>query len=74
MLASSYSNRRWIRLSTIGQRAIGNSKFFERLKQGRVTIRNAERLAEWLSENWPGDLDWPPGVERPEPARTEKAS
>ena len=72
-LANLYSNRRWVRLTTLGRMINGSSTFFERLERGRVTILSAERALHWFSANWPADLDWPEGIDRPEPARARAA-
>ena len=54
-------------MSTLGTYAAGHGEFFKRFTQGRVTIRRAEAILQWFSDNWPGDLEWPQGVPRPEP-------
>ena len=73
-IADLYARRRGIELTTLGTYAANHGGFFERLKQGRVTIRRAEEVLRWLSANWPADLDWPEGIDRPEPARTQEAA
>ena len=73
-LAELYSNKRWVRLSTLGRMAASNDTFFDRLMQGRVTIRKAEGVLLWFSLNWPGDLDWPVDIPRPEPAHVRDAA
>ncbi|MDE0109926.1 MAG: hypothetical protein OXN96_19140 [Bryobacterales bacterium] len=65
VLAGIYSNRRWRRLTTIGHRACRDTYFFKKLEQGRVTIRSAERVWRWFGDNWPDDIEWPSGIERP---------
>lgn len=48
--------------------------FFARLRSGKgCTVRTAQRVVEWFSENWPDDLPWPEGVPRPEVKREEAA-
>ena len=33
--------------------------------EGSMTLRNYETAMDWFSANWPSDLGWPEGVERP---------
>lgn len=54
-------------MSTLGTYAADHGEFFKRFAQGRVTIRRAEAILQWLSNSWPGDLEWPPDIPRPEP-------
>lgn len=50
----------------IGRRAVNDSRIFERLAEGHgFNIRTYDRLVEWFSANWPSDVDWPDGIERP---------
>ena len=42
-----------------------DGRFFKRVKEGRVTIRRAERVCQWFSDHWPADLEWPAGIPRP---------
>lgn len=30
-----------------------------------MTVASFERAMTWFSANWPADLDWPEGIERP---------
>lgn len=54
------------RPSTVGNYAVNEGKFFDRIEEGRTcTISTAQKLLGWLSDNWPADLEWPRGVPRP---------
>ena len=70
-LAETYAARRKIALSTIGRIAGGNGGFFKRVKEGRVTIRRAERVCQWFSDHWPADAEWPAAIPRPQPTPVE---
>ena len=66
-LAGSYSRARQIAPSTLSHRACGSSTWLDRCTTGNVTIRSAVGFVQWLSNNWPVGLEWPPGVDRPDP-------
>jgi len=36
-------------------------------REGGLTVANFEKAMNWFAANWPEDLEWPKGVERPEP-------
>ena len=55
-------------MASLGTYLVRDAYFFNRLAQGRVTIRRAERALQWLSDHWPADLDWPSGIPRPDPS------
>lgn len=64
--AKTYSAHTGKTLSTISSYAVRDGKFFDRLERGGgCTLRTAERLILWFSDNWPDDLEWPSGVPRP---------
>ncbi len=57
-------------LSTVGSYAVRDGKFFERLKGGGgCTLRTADRVVMWFSDNWPTDLEWPSDIRRPDRSR-----
>ncbi|MBR9819378.1 MAG: hypothetical protein GYB51_00085 [Rhodobacteraceae bacterium] len=61
-------------LSTVGSYAVRDGKFFDRLKNGGgCTLRTADRVITWFSDNWPSDLTWPTDIPRPAPNRKEVA-
>lgn len=52
----------------------GDGQFFKRLREGKgCTVTTAEKSMRWFSDNWPGDLDWPDGVPRPDHSDQEAA-
>lgn len=66
MLARRYAQRRNITLSSVSTYACGDGSIFEKLSQGKsITAVRARKVINWFSENWPADLAWPDGVERP---------
>ena len=68
-LASSYARIKQIAASTLSREATGSSTWLKRCESGRVTIRSAIAVVQWLSEHWPDDFDWPSDIPRPAPTR-----
>lgn len=68
-LATAYAGHTGLKLSTVGAYAAGDGKFFKRLAEGRECYpRTLKKVAAWLDEKWPTDLEWPTGVPRPAPS------
>ena len=65
-LAGRYAAARRIATSTLARVATGSSTWFDRCETGRVTIRSATAVVQWLSDHWPNELEWPADIERPE--------
>lgn len=73
-LARRYMEATGTSVSTLGQRAVGNDKFFVRIfNGGGFQSRKGDEAVLWLSQHWPADLPWPGSIRRPEPAG-EKAA
>ena len=70
--AERYMGARDIAGSTLCRLATGNSTVWDRLPAGAVTLRTVARLMQYLSDNWPAHLEWPPDVPRPAPASEAK--
>ncbi|MEM1077420.1 MAG: hypothetical protein AAGI09_02735 [Pseudomonadota bacterium] len=52
--------------ATISNKAVGHARHFKRLRHGKgCTLRNALRVVDWFDKNWPEDLAWPEGIDRP---------
>ncbi|UFS63807.1 hypothetical protein [Paracoccus denitrificans] len=65
-LAKAYASHTGLKLSTVSTYAAGDGKFFANLEDGAgCTLRRAHNLLKWFSSNWPHDLKWPQGVQRP---------
>ena len=75
-LAQGYADARGIGLPTIGRLAAGDWRFFERIQDGAKTFtaRKYDDVVAFFSVHWPGDAEWPGGIERPVVSReTEKS-
>ena len=72
-LAHRYARARRIAPSTLSRRANRSSTWLDRCATGNVTIRSAIAFVQWLSNNWPLGLEWPSGIDRPEPERHSPA-
>lgn len=74
-LAEVYAAHSKLTLSTVSTYVAGDGKFFGSLK-GRAgcTLARAERILNWFNDNWPADLEWPPSIPRPAPARSRRAA
>ena len=67
-LCEVYGARRGLSLSTVSTYAAAAGDFCARLKRGRdLTTRRAARVAQWFSDHWPEDLEWPSDIPRPTP-------
>lgn len=66
-VARVYAEHRGITMTTLGTYAAGHGRFFERLAVGRVTIRRAQHILQYLSDHWPTDIAWPADIPRPLP-------
>ena len=63
------ADHKGIRLSTLGRKVANHGLFFARLEGGHtITEARKYRIFQYLSDHWPEDLDWPPGIPRPEPS------
>lgn len=71
----AYAKAQRIGLVTVGHRAAGDGRFFERLETGKtLTLRKYDEAMQWFSDHWPAGADWPAGVPRPEPRPVEAES
>lgn len=51
----------------VSMRIFGKGDFFSKLMGGSdCRTRTARRAIDWFSDNWPADLEWPAGIERPD--------
>lgn len=63
--------KRWIahkgqKQSTISTYAAGDGKLFAHLESGGgCTLKRGRTIVTWFDNNWPADLEWPTGVQRP---------
>lgn len=74
-LCEIYAARQGLTLSTVSTYAAAAGDFYSRLKRGHdLTTRRAARVAQWLSDHWPDDLDWPADIPRPAPTPKDEAA
>ena len=64
-LADRYAAARRIATSTLARIATGSSTWLDRCATGRVTVRSANAVVQWLSDHWPNELEWPTDIARP---------
>ncbi|TNF16795.1 MAG: hypothetical protein EP320_00600 [Rhodobacteraceae bacterium] len=70
-LAKAYKTHRGLKMSSLGAYSANDGKFFTRLEQGGgCTIKTAQKVIDWFDQNWPADLEWPHGLERPSTKRS----
>ena len=70
VLARTYAAHQGLSLSTVSTYVTKDGKIFGRLERGEATctLRRADQILQWFSDNWPVDLEWPAGIERPAPS------
>jgi hypothetical protein len=55
-------------IATVAQRALGDWRFFERLKESdraSFTVRKYDAAVAWFDANWPETATWPADIARP---------
>lgn len=74
MLAEAYAQHHGLKLSTVSTYAANDGKWVDSLKAGAsCTLRKASLVMQWLSDRWPGDLEWPRDIPRPPKSKKEAA-
>lgn len=75
-LATAYAGHTGLTLSTISTYAAEDGKWLTNLQKPEVscTLRKAERVLQWFSNNWHADLEWPRGIARPAPTKAGRAA
>lgn len=74
-LAASYKDAAGASYASMGQGALNDNTFFSRIQAGKgFTVGTFDRVVAWFSDNWPADLAWPEGIERPVPSSGEAAA
>lgn len=67
-LSTAYARYKGLRLGSLSVYANCQSEFFGRISRGKAVdfkISTYDRLITWFSDNWPDELPWPVGLERP---------
>lgn len=69
LLADTYRAATGASSSTIGEKAGGDWRFFDRLRLGQVNfrVRTYDRAVCWFADNWPEAVAWPSDIPRPPP-------
>lgn len=68
-LAKLYANHKGLEISTLGKYIADDGQFFKRLEAGKtITLRRANTVLKYFTEDWPDDLAWPSDIPRPQPA------
>lgn len=66
VLAKAYATHKNLSLSTVSTYAANAGRFMANIEDGKsCTLRTYQRVVVWFAANWPADLEWPKGVERP---------
>lgn len=75
-LAETIAAHQGVTHYAISMRALGKGDFFKKMidRGYDCRTRTAERLMQWFSDNWPVDLEWPEGIERPAPSAERKSA
>ncbi|MBX9760670.1 MAG: hypothetical protein K2Y29_17960 [Beijerinckiaceae bacterium] len=65
-LATQFERATGVSPATAAKRALNDNTFFSRIEGGAgFSVRTADRLLQWFSDNWPEGELWPEGLERP---------
>jgi light-regulated signal transduction histidine kinase (bacteriophytochrome) len=65
-LAAVFEQGAEVSRATIGKRALNDNTFYARIETGAgFNIKTFDRLIQWFSDNWPADVTWPAGIDRP---------
>jgi len=64
-LSSAYCSATGKSTATIGEKATGDWKFFDRIKTGGFNVEKYDEALRWFGDNWPAGENWPLGVQRP---------
>ena len=67
LVAEAYRAASKKSLATVGKSIADNSTLFAKLAAGHgCTIDTYDKAMDWFSTNWPEEVVWPNGVERPQ--------
>jgi hypothetical protein len=73
-LAEAFSEHSSLTISTVSTYAANDGKWLGGLKKNAsCTLRKAEIVVRWFSNNWPADLEWPADIPRPKTSKEEAA-
>lgn len=74
-IASTYAERAGVEMKTVSYRVFGDTKKLPAMMNGAdITVSRFNDAVRWFSDNWPADLAWPVGVDRPVSGSGEPSS
>lgn len=74
-LTEAYCAAVGIAEATLSTRLFSDGKRIAEVRRGSdIGSRRLSRAVEWLSANWPDDLDWAADIARPPPAVSSRSS
>lgn len=66
LLCEGYAAAKGLTLSRVSTVVFNDGKVIARLKAGAdITVGRLEAAVRWFDSNWPEDLPWPEGLQRP---------
>jgi hypothetical protein len=72
-LATAFADSKGWQLSTLGARVRSDQRFFvNRVPNGKFAVASGDQAMMWFAANWPADLPWPKGIERPSRAKRRR--
>ena len=71
-VADTYCAAREVSRSSVSKILLHRSSLLSDMEEGSrdLATGNFERCMQWFSENWPEEVAWPDGVDRPQPEGT----
>lgn len=68
-LSDRFCTAQAVQEKTLSFWVFGDSKKLKALRDGAdITTARFNNAVHWFARNWPADLAWPEGIERPSPA------
>ncbi|WP_205910138.1 hypothetical protein [Rhizobium rhizophilum] len=65
-LVGAYSAACQLNESTVGRFCAADGRFFSRIREGKTfTVKKYDEVVVWFAVNWPAELCWPQGIDRP---------
>lgn len=65
-VARTYCAKTGKSMARVATLAHNGGAFFKNIEAGKgFTIDTYAKVMQWFSDNWPADLEWPVGIDRP---------
>lgn len=65
-LSAAYQRHKGLSHWRVSYLVRGDGQFIKRLSEGRsCTVKTANAVLQWFSDNWPDNLPWPSDIPRP---------